>query len=396
MDFRDSQDEARFRGDVRSFIKAEQPPELKRKDSIQSSFDGGGWGREAAEAWRKKLSSRGWIAPAWPKEYGGAGMSIMEQFIFNEEMAKARAPRTGGGIALGMAGPTIMVHGTEEQKKRFLPPILTGEETWCQGFSEPGAGSDLANLQTRAVRDGDDYVINGQKIWTSMAQHAQWMNIIARTDPDAPKHKGISYFILDMKSPGISIRPLVNIVGRADFNEVFFDNVRVPKDNLLGEENRGWYLATTTLDFERSNIASTTNLVMMVRDFINWARENSGTPTCTLARYPSLRYELADRLVEAEAARLMSYRIISMQNAGQIPNKEASIAKLYSSELEQRIALTGLKTLGPYAQLMDGVAPLKGAIPRMYLYGVALTIGGGTSEIQRNIIAMRGLAMPRA
>jgi alkylation response protein AidB-like acyl-CoA dehydrogenase len=276
-----------------------------------------------------------------------------------------------------------------------LPPILTGEETWCQGFSEPGAGSDLANLQTRAVRDGDDYVINGQKIWTSMAQHAQWMNLIARTDPEAPKHKGISYFILDMKSPGISIRPLVNIVGRADFNEVFFDNVRVPKDNLLGEENRGWYLATTTLDFERSNIASTTNLVMMVRDFIDWVRENASSAQCTIKRHRSLRHELADRLVEAEAARLMSYRIISMQNAGQIPNKEASIAKLYSSELEQRIALTGLKALGPYAQLMDGAAPLKGAIPRMYLYGVALTIGGGTSEIQRNIIAMRGLAMPR-
>jgi alkylation response protein AidB-like acyl-CoA dehydrogenase len=228
-----------------------------------------------------------------------------------------------------------------------------------------------------------------------MAQHAQWMNLIARTDPDAPKHKGISYFILDMKSPGISIRPLVNIVGRADFNEVFFDNVRVPKDNMLGEENRGWYLATTTLDFERSNIASTTNLVMMVRDFIDWVRENASSAYCTIKLHRALRHELADRLVEAEAARLMSYRIISMQNAGQIPNKEASIAKLYSSELEQRIALTGLKTLGSYAQLMDGGAPLRGAIPRMYLYGVALTIGGGTSEIQRNIIAMRGLAMPR-
>jgi alkylation response protein AidB-like acyl-CoA dehydrogenase len=295
-----------------------------------------------------------------------------------------------------MAGPTIMVHGTEEQKARFLPPILSGEHIWCQGFSEPEAGSDLANLSTRAVRDGDDYVITGQKIWTSLAQHAHWMNVLARTDPDAPKHKGISYFLLDMSSPGITVRPLVNIAGQADFNEVFFDNVRVPKENLLGEENRGWYLATTTLDFERSNIATTTNLVLMVSDLASWASEHANEPEFSLARRPSLRCEIADRAVEAEVARLMSYRVITMQTAGQIPNKESSVAKLYCSELEQRVARTALKALGLHGQLMDGQAPLDGKVSRMYLYAVALTIGGGTSEIQRNIIAMRGLGMPRA
>jgi alkylation response protein AidB-like acyl-CoA dehydrogenase len=294
-----------------------------------------------------------------------------------------------------MAGPTIMVHGTEEQKQRFLPPILSGEQSWCQGFSEPEAGSDLANLQTRAVRDGDDFVINGQKIWTSMAQHAHWMNILARTDPDAPKHKGISYFLVDMKSPGISVRPLVNMVGAADFNEVFFENVRVPKENLLGEENRGWYLATTTLDFERSNIASTTNLVLMVSDLVDWVRAHASAPECTIGHRASLRYELADRTVEAQIARLMSYRVISMQNAGLIPNKESSVAKLYSSELEQRVAQTAMRALGSYGLLLNGEAPLRGSIARMYLYAVALTIGGGTSEIQRNIVAMRGLGMPR-
>jgi alkylation response protein AidB-like acyl-CoA dehydrogenase len=310
-------------------------------------------------------------------------------------MALARAPRSGGGIALGMAGPTIMLYGTDEQKQRFLPSILSGEQVWCQGFSEPGAGSDLASLQTRADRDGDDYVINGQKIWTSAAQHAHWMNLLARTDQDAPKHKAISYFIMDMTSPGITVRPLVNIVGRADFNEVFFDNVRVPKENLLGEENRGWYVATSTLDFERSNIATTTHLVLTVRDLVDWVRAQAGTPMCTLRQRASLRYELADRTVEAGIARLMSCRVISMQNAGLLPNKEASVAKLYSSEFEQRLALTGQKALGLYGQLMDGGAPLGGSLARMYLFGVALTIGGGTSEIQRNIIAMRGLEMPR-
>jgi alkylation response protein AidB-like acyl-CoA dehydrogenase len=396
MDFRDSPEEARFRAEVRSFVEKELPPELRRPHAISSSFEGGRWGHPSAKAWRARLAERHWTAPAWPTEYGGAGMTVIEQFVFNEEMAKARAPRTGGGIAVGMAGPTIMVHGTEEQKARFLPPILSGEHIWCQGFSEPEAGSDLANLATRAVRDGDDYVISGQKIWTSLAQHAHWMNILARTDPDAPKHKGISYFLVDMKSPGITVRPLVNIAGQADFNEVFLDNVRVPKENLLGEENRGWYLATTTLDFERSNIATTTNLVLMVSDLANWAAEHTNEPEFSLARRPALRYEIADRTVEAEIASLMSYRVISMQTAGQIPNKESSVAKLYSSELEQRVASTALKTLGLHGQLMDDGAPLDGKVSRMYLYSVALTIGGGTSEIQRNIIAMRGLGMPRA
>jgi alkylation response protein AidB-like acyl-CoA dehydrogenase len=219
------------------------------------------------------------------------------------------------------------------------------------------------------------------------------MNLLARTDPDAPKHKGISYFMVDMKSSGINVRPLTNIVGDDEFTEVFFDNVRVPNENLLGEENRGWYLATTTLDFERSNIASTTHLVLTVEDLASWAREHRGQPGCALESNATLRYEIAERYVEAQIARLMSYRIISMQLAGQLPNKESSVAKLYASELEQRIAITGLKTVGMYGQLLEPSETLQAA--RMYLYAVAITIGGGTSEIQRNIIAMRGLGMPR-
>jgi len=395
MDFNDTPDDAAFRAEVRSFIERELPDELRGRQRIRSGLDRGSWGGEYARVWWRKLAARGWVAPAWPKEYGGAGMTVMQQFIFNEEMALARAPRTGGGIAIGMAGPTIMVHGSDEQKRRFLPPILTGEQHWCQGFSEPGAGSDLANLQTRAVRDGDDYMINGQKIWVSGARFAHWMNVLARTDPDAPKHKGISYFLLDMKTPGITIRPLANMVGQEDFDEVFLDDVRVPAENLLGEENRGWYLATTTLDFERSNIATTTNLMLAVSDLIDWTRDRASDSECSVGQKHGLRYELVDRTIEAQAGRLMSYRVITMQNEGLIPNKESSVAKLYSSELEQRIAATGMKALGMYAQLADGRAPLAGALPRMYLYSVASTIGGGTSEIQRNIIAMRGLDLPR-
>ena len=401
MDFRDSEQEAAFRQQVRKFIDSELPDELSGSAGGGAVF-GGGSGRyaqpgywQALNGWLKKMNTKGWVAPAWPAEYGGGGLSVIEQFILNEELATARAPRSPNVIALGWVGPTLILYGSEEQKQQHLPPILKNEVFWCQGFSEPGAGSDLASLQTRAVRDGDDYVINGQKIWTSGAQHAQWMNLLARTDPDAPKHKGISYFLVDMQSPGISVRPLVNMVGNAEFSEVFFDNLRVPKENLLGEENRGWYLATTTLDFERSNIASTTHLVLVVRDLCDWASEHANSRECSLSTRPALRYELADRVVEAEIARLMSYRVISMQNAGLIPNKESSVAKLYGSELEQRIALTGMRVVGLYSQLLDGGAPIDGTLARMYLYAVALTIGGGTSEIQRNIVAMRGLGMPR-
>ncbi len=369
-------------------------------------FGGGGWDdirlstdeyRELNAGWAKKLADRGWIAPAWPKEYGGAGMSVMQQFIFNQEMASAGAPRGGNyGIGTGWAGPTIILYGSEEQKKKYLPPIVKGEAIWCQGFSEPGAGSDLAALSTRAIKDGDDYVINGQKIWTSGAHVSHYMILLARTDPDAPKHKGISYFILDMKSPGISIRPLVNMANNHDFNEVFFDNVRVPKENLIGEENRGWYVGTTTLDFERSGIATSVSHGLMVEDLGSFVRDNRSEGF--VSKNPKLRYEIADRAIEAEVEAMLSYQVISMQSRGLVPNKESSIAKLFSSELDIRIAASAMKALGLYGQLKRGGphTQLNGRAESMYLYATTSTVGGGTSEIQRNIIASRGLAMPRA
>src|SRR3990170_2816113 len=251
MDFRDTTDEAAFRAEVRAFIERELPPEMRRPEGVWSSFEAGSW--SGIRTWWRKLAERGWVAPAWPKEYGGAGMSVMQQFVYNEELARARAPRPNF-LAIGLIGPTIIVHGNDGQKQEYLSGILSGEMYWCQGFSEPGSGSDLASLQTKAVADGDDFVINGQKIWTTGAHRADRIMLLARTDFDSPKHKGISCFIVDMRAPGISVQPLTNMAEMHSFNEVFFDNVRVPKKDLLGELNRGWYVATTTLDFERSGI----------------------------------------------------------------------------------------------------------------------------------------------
>jgi alkylation response protein AidB-like acyl-CoA dehydrogenase len=407
MNFKDTPEEAAWRQEVREFIRTELPDDLKPTAEGQRDrrTDGDVFGRGGAwREWNKRLAAKGWIAPAWPKEYGGAGMSVMQQFIMNEEFAEARAPRPGG-IAVGFAGPTIISLGSEEQKRKYLPEILSGEVIWCQGYSEPGAGSDLASLQTRAVRDGDEYVVNGQKIWTSGAHVAKWMILLARTDPDAPKHRGISYFIVDMKSPGITVRPLVNMADSHEFNEVFFDNVRVPRANLIGEENRGWYAAQTTLSFERSNIGSAVGQRQTIEDLVRYAREHKDGKS-TLARNPALRLELADRYVEAQTATMLSYKIISIQaKEGVAPGHEASVAKLFGTELNQRIYRTAMKMLGLYGQLdrrmqkdeaVASYLPLRGRIEYMYLRSVANTIEGGTSEIQRNIVATRGLGLPRS
>ena len=398
MDFRDSTEEAAFRDDVRDFIERECPPELRHREFEWGLFAGGfglfGRARDAVDTWRRKLAGKGWIAPAWPKEYGGAGMTVMQQFIFNEEMAFQRAPLVGG-IGTGWAGPTIILFGTDEQKRQHLPPILKGDTIWCQGFSEPGAGSDLASLQTRAVRDGDDYVINGQKTWTSGAHISDWMIMLARTDPEAPKHKGISYFLVEMKTPGITVSPLVNMLGSHEFNEVFFENVRVPRANLLGEENRGWYVGAATLDFERSGIATAVRHQLIVEDLLTYAK-GAGNGADALPRHPLLRWELADRYLETQVARMMSYQVASIQSRGQVPNKEASVAKLFVSELDQRIVATAMKLAGHYGLLRAGDrAPLGGRPARGYMHASTSTVGGGTSEIQRNIIAMRGLGLPR-
>ena len=390
MDFRDTPEQATWREEVRTFLVNEKPkidPELNPMEAMRR---GGGFMKE----WRDKLSRKGWVAPAWPKEYGGASLSVMEQFIMNEEFAEARAMNVGG-MGTSMIGPTLIIHGNEDQKKEHLGAILRGEVQWCQGYSEPGSGSDLASLQTRAVRDGDDFVLNGQKIWTSGAHTANWMFMLARTDPDAPKHRGITYFLMDMKSPGVTVRPLINMANGHMFNEVFFEDVRVPARNVLGEVNRGWYIGTTTLDFERSSIGNAVGQRQTLEYYMKFWKDNQGTPA-TASASAKAKDELADRWIEAATAKMLSYRVITIQAEGRVPNHEASIAKLFNTELSQRIARTAMKMIGTSAQLMGSDAPMKGRAPSSYVQTVSSTIAGGTSEVQRNIVATRGLGLPRA
>lgn len=383
MEFRDSPVQAAWRQEVRGFLQREAPG-VASDDPFEPE-EGAGLKR-----WRNKLVERGWIAPAWPKQYGGAGLSVVEQFILNEEFAEARAPQMGGG-GVGMLGPTLIQYGTDEQKQEHLSRILKGEARWCQGYSEPGAGSDLASLQTRAIRDGDDFVINGQKIWTSGAHRADWMFMLARTDPDAPKHRGISYFLLDMKTPGITVRPLINMAGRHLFNEVFFEDVRVPARNVVGEVNRGWYVGATTLDFERSSIGNSVGQRQLIESYLAHFRESPDYLT------EAVRAKFAELWIEANIAKLLSYHVISLQANGGVPNYEASIAKLFNSELSQRIANAAVGALRLNGTIVDPArAPLRAQAPAAYMGRVSATIAGGSSEVQRNIIATRGLGLPRA
>jgi alkylation response protein AidB-like acyl-CoA dehydrogenase len=385
MDFAFSAKEEAFRAEVRAFLQAE----LRDRPS--------GDGRQNWDFYTsfiKKLAAKGWLTLAWPKEWGGLGASHMTQLVYNEEVAYHDAPAFYMGA--DRVGPTIMLYGTDEQKERFLPPIVRGEAVWCQGFSEPEAGSDLASLQTSATQDGDDFVVNGGKIWTSYAHAAEWMILLARTDQDAPKHKGISFLLLDMKTPGITVRPLVDILNRHQFNQVFFDNVRVPRDCLLGELNRGWYVATTTLDFERSGIQRVIGSYRTYEQLAAYARETmrDGRPLLAL---PQLRAALAELKIEFELGKLLSYRVTWMQSKNIVPNYEASVSKMYGSELAQRLANTGMRVLGLGGQLGPDSpwAPLRGTIESLYLNAAGLTVAAGTSEIQRNIIAGRGLGLPR-
>ncbi len=391
MDFRLSPSEEKWRQDVRAFLSEALPSDYEGDVGV-----GGPGDIDMGRAFNKKLAERGWMAPAWPRAYGGLDASFVEQLIFNEELSYYRAPEGMRVFAIGMIGPTLIVHGSDAQKREYLPRITGAEVIWCQGYSEPGAGSDLASLQTRAVRDGDDYVINGQKIWTTGAHVADWIFVLTRTNPDAPKHKGISFFLADMKSPGINVRPIINMAGEHHFNEVFFEDVRVPARNMVGPENGGWYVAMTLLDFERSSIGAVASGRRTLDDLTVYAKERrvNGKP---LAGQPQVRYKLAELTLEFEVGRWFGYSIASMQQRGQIPNREASQAKVFATELNQRLHNFGIGILGLYGGLepRSRYAPLHGVIEIGHLVNVAPTIYSGTNEIQRNIIAQRGLGLPR-
>ena len=344
---------------------------------------------------KKGLAERGWLVMSWPKEYGGSDSSPMINTIFAEEMAYRRAP---GHDRFGtrMFGPTLLRFGTEEQRKKHLGSIARGEIQWCQGYSEPNSGSDLASLQTRAVADGDTFVITGAKIWTSLAHRADMMFMLVRTDPEAAPHKGISLILVDMKSPGVEVLPIVNMAGVHSFNQVVFDNVRVPKSNLVGDLNDGWRAGMTVLNFERSGI-----------DYAAWARAaleemvdyvNSDESAVTSAKSdPTIRIKLAELHMEVEAARLMCYDVSYRQGKGEIPSSEASMSKVAASEVYLKVLDYGVEILGMYGVLEPGSkqAELQGRFFKMRLFYTSGPILAGTNEIQKNIIAQRGLGLPR-
>ena len=405
MDWSDTPEQAAFRQEVQALID-EHLPALYRRMRDEGTEEGyeGGWiadrasddaeRKDAAEDWTDAVSDRGWFAPHWPEEYGGAGLSPMEQFIYNQEMAEAGAPIVGGS-GVSLLGPTMIVHGTEEQKDKYLPKILSGETVWAQGYSEPGAGSDLGSLQTRAIRDGDEYVINGQKIWTSNAHYSDAIFALVRTNPDAPKHRGISFLLIDdIHTPGLNLRPLINMAWQHGFNETFFEDVRTPADNVLGEVDRGWYVGMTLLDYERSNISGAVALQRNIQRLIDEANSGKESARVTTA----VRNFITDCFIECEVGFNFSFRIISMQNAGVLPNYEASTAKMFISEVNQRTQRAGTRLFGLYANIWDEDdprAPARAQFTHRYVLTIPATIAGGSSEIQRNIIATRGLGLPR-
>ena len=344
---------------------------------------------------KKGLADRGWLVMSWPKEYGGADSSPMMNTIFAEEMAYRRAP---GHDRFGtrMFGPTLMRFGTEEQRTKYLGSIAHGEIQWCQGYSEPNSGSDLASLQTRAVEDGDYFVVTGAKVWTSLAHRADMMFMLVRTDPDAPPHKGISLIVVDMKSPGVEVLPIVNMAGLHSFNQVVFDEVRVPKENLVGDLNDGWRAGMTVLNFERSGIDYAAWARIALEELIEYVTNDDSLVTAAKSD-PSVRIKLAELQTEVEAARLMCFDVAWRQGQGEVPSSEASMSKVTATEVYLAVLDYGLELLGMYGALEMGSnqAELQGRFMKMRLYYTSGPILAGTNEIQKNIIAQRGLGLPR-
>lgn len=386
MDFRDTPEEAAFRKELRAWIEANLP------DSEGPVSPSRMRNEAASRQWSKKLYDAGYAGLTWPREYGGRAAPYTHQAILLEEVARAEAPEHIGLIGIGMAGPTIIAHGNDEQKERHLSRILSGEEVWCQGFSEPGSGSDLASLRTRAVRDGEDFVVNGQKVWSSFAHIADYCILLTRTDPDAPKHKGITYLLVDMHLPGVEVRPLRQITGDPEFNEIFFTDVRVPSSAVLGEVNDGWRVAMTTLLHERGTLgfALTARLEVATRKLVELAREHGG------ADDPLIRDRLARQWIELQGLKFTNYRALTTLVKTGVPGPEGSIAKLHWSESNQRLTKLALEILGPQAQLDGDDGVWSGYWQYQQLRSRGNTIEAGTSEILRNIVAERVLGLPRS
>ncbi len=390
MDLTPSAGEAALRDDVRAWLRANLPWEYGR--GLPPRFDDlaeeVAFGRE----WQAKLASGHWVGVAWPREYGGRGLGPVEHYLVTEELARARAPELVGRIGINLVGPTLLAHGTPEQKARWLPKILSADELWCQLFSEPGAGSDLASLSTRATPVEGGWVLNGQKVWTSYAQFADWGVCLARTDPDAPKSKGISYLVVDMRSPGVEVRPLRQITDESEFNEVFFDDVFVPAEHLVGPENEGWRVANSTLSHERgSNPRQLVIHAQLLDELLRMAADSGAFDD------PRLAPRLAQAFVEVRLFQLHNWRTISRLAKGLDPGPQGSLNKLWWSEMSKRLHDTVMAVLGPAAPLWRGANgnPGGGTWQRSWLYYQASSIWAGTNEIQRNVVGERVLGLPR-
>jgi hypothetical protein len=411
MDWTDSREQAAFRADVQTFVRERFPAAYTPDPVAEQSLEPEDvWGynwmvdrasgeparRAAARQWAAALAERGWVAPTWPPEVGGAGLGPVEELILQEEMMRAGVP-TVNGIGAFLLGPTLLQHGTQEQRARHLPGIARADVTWAQGFSEPGAGSDLAGVQTRGVLDGDAYVVNGQKVWTSLAQYADWLFVLVRTDTGTQRHRGITFLLVETTSPGISIRPIEDMRGATPFAEIFFEDVRVPVAGRVGEHNRGWYVAMTALTFERAGIGATIKYEQALSGLMDFVRSEEGRDFLREDWGGCLRHDIVRRHTEIRVLHNLARYTASRQASGETPGYETSANQLFSAELHQRLARTGAKAFGAYGQLWQREgAPMRAAWTHLCFDAVAATFLAGTSEIQRNVIATRGLGLPRA
>jgi acyl-CoA dehydrogenase len=392
MDFNDTPEEAAFRTEARSWLDANA--ELLAPGEAQS-FDEADTPQMVADAkaWQKRKADAGWACITWPKELGGRGATPMQNVIWNEEQARFKTPRDIYGIGIGMCGPTILAHGTPEQRERWIPKLLSGEEIWCQLFSEPSAGSDLAGLRSTAVKDGNDWIINGQKIWTTGAHFCDWGILVVRTDPNVVKHAGLSYFVVDMHSPGVEVRPITQINKGQGFNEVFFSDVRIPDDQRISEVGNGWAVAITTLMNERQSIGSGLG-TGSIEDLVGFAQgiEIDGAPAIEDRQ---VREQIADYIVKGRGLKYTSLRTLTALSQGRPPGPEASMGKLVGAVLQQEAASFAMEMAGAGGALLDaGETPAAAAWQERYLALPGLRIAGGTDEVLRNIIAERVIGLP--
>jgi alkylation response protein AidB-like acyl-CoA dehydrogenase len=377
MDLTLSDSERAFRDDVRGWLAENHPGPTPKEEDAAFAF---------RRDWQRQLNERGWAGLSWPEEYGGAGATVVEQAIFYEEVARAGAPQMANTLALAMGGPTVIAHGTEDQKSRFLAPILSADEIWCQGFSEPQSGSDLASLKTRAVRADGGFRVTGQKVWTTWAHKSKWCMLVARTTQDVPKHRGLTYFLLDMEQDGVEARPLRQITGEADFNELFLDGAFVPEENVVGGVDNGWSVAITTLMHERVGLA----FALQVDVHIELRRLGELARSRGVADDPGIRDRLAQLHIEAQVLRLNAYRGLTGVMKRGAPGPEGSLGKWHWAEVNQSLTELALDILGPEAQLVDHPWTYR------FLRSRANSIEGGTTEILKNIVAERVLGLPRA